>query len=93
MQQYVIAELSARLEQLQAAAVSYDRGELARLRQQVETGPATGLALAMARAIALANGFCWQSLACGDVPAFERQAEIAADLHLFGICAHLLGDP
>ncbi len=92
MQQYLIAELSARLEQLQAAAVRYDSGELTQLRQAIETGPATGLAVATARAISLANSFCWQSLACGDVPAFARQAEIAADLRLFGVCAHLLGD-
>jgi hypothetical protein len=35
---------------------------------------------------------CWRSLACGDIAAFARQAEIAADLRLFGVCAHLLAD-
>jgi hypothetical protein len=82
----------ARLEQLEAVAAHDAAPQVARLRHQVETGPLTGLAPAAARALALADGLCWESLSCGDVAAFTRQAKISADLHLFGACARLLAD-
>jgi hypothetical protein len=40
--------------------------------------------------LVLNEALCWASLARGDVAAFERQAEIAADLDDFGICSRLL---
>ena len=91
-QQYLIGELSVRLEQLQAVATSGAASELARLRHDVEAGPVHALAAATAHAIALANGLCWESLGHGDAAAFARQARVSADLRQFGICAHLLTD-
>ena len=91
-QQYLISELSVRLEHLQAVAASDCAGDVACLRQEVETGQMKGLAPAAARAIALADSLCWRSLACGDISAFARQAEVSADLRLFGVCARLLAD-
>jgi hypothetical protein len=91
-QQYLIGELSVRLEQLQAVAADGAAREVARLRHQVETGPATGLAPAADHALTLADGLCWESLSRGDVAAFTRQARISADLRLFGVCARLLAD-
>jgi hypothetical protein len=62
------------------------------LRAQVETGPVTGLASATARAMALADELCWDSLSRGDVAAFAAQAMILAELRQFGIGVRLLGD-
>jgi hypothetical protein len=90
--QYLVGELSVRLEQLQAAAADGDAQRVARLRQQVETGPQAGLAPAVARALALADGLCWESLSRGDILAFSRQARVSAELRMFGICARLLRD-
>jgi hypothetical protein len=91
-QQYLVGELSVRLEQLQAATANDVARDVARLRHQVETGPLTQLAPAAARALALADGLCWNSLSSGDMAAFTRQARISADLRLFGVCARLLAD-
>lgn len=91
-QQYLIGELSVRLEQLQAVAASGSAADVACLRREVETGPVAALAPAAAKAIALADSLCWQSLACGDISAFCSQAAVSADLHLFGVCACLLAD-
>lgn len=90
-QQYLIGELSVRLEWLLSVATDRAGPEIARLRHQVETG-AIGLAPATARALVLADCLCWESLARGDEAAFTRQAEISADLGLFGVCARLLPD-
>jgi hypothetical protein len=46
----------------------------------------------VARALALADGPCWDSLSRGNVGEFDRQARISADLRLFGQCARLLSD-
>ncbi|HEY6275387.1 MAG TPA: hypothetical protein VIX86_03570 [Streptosporangiaceae bacterium] len=90
--QYLIGELTVRLEQL-LATTAWDGGdELARLRHQVETGSLTELASSAARALVLADALCWQSLSRGDTQAFARQAEVSADLRQFGICARLLAD-
>ncbi len=91
-QQYLIGELSVRLERLQAVAASGAAHDVACLRHDVENAAPIALAPAAARAIALADRLCWQSLACGDVCAFSRQAEVSADLRLFGVCARLLAD-
>jgi len=91
-QQHLIGELSVYLERLQAAAEHGAAQDVARLRQLVETGPPAGLAKAAARALALADRLCWQSLSRGDVTAFTRQAKASADLRQFGVCAGLLPD-
>ncbi|HTP15229.1 MAG TPA: hypothetical protein VMK13_05275 [Streptosporangiaceae bacterium] len=91
-QQYLIGELSVRLEKLQAATADDAARDVARLRWDVEAGPVTGLASAADRALALADGLCWQSLTRGDIAAFTAQARISADLRLFGVCARLLAD-
>jgi hypothetical protein len=67
---YLIAELSVRLGELQATAVHDAAPELAALRQQVETGPPPGLRAAAVQALALADRLCWQSLSRGDIAAF-----------------------
>ncbi len=90
--QYLIGELSVRLEQLQSVAVGREVRDVARLRYEVENGGTGGLGRAAARAIELADGLCWRSLARGDMAAFSSQAGISAELRLFGACARLLGD-
>lgn len=90
--QYLIGELSVRLEQLQSAAVGGEVRDVARLRYEVENGGTGGLGPAAARAIELADILCWRSLARGDIAAFSSQAGISADLRLFGTCARLLAD-
>jgi len=89
MQDYLIGELSARLERLQAASAGA-AADLARLRRRVETRPAAELAGETAQALALADRLCWESLSGGDTIAFDRQAAVSADLRVFGICAGLL---
>jgi hypothetical protein len=89
--QYLIGELSVRLEQLQATT-GRAAPDVARLRTEVETGPLTGLAWATARAMALADELCWDSLARGDAAAFADQAKISAELRQFDIGVRLLGN-
>ncbi len=90
--EYLVGELSVRLEQLQAVATTDTARDVVCLRHEVEAGSLTALAPAAERAIALADSLCWESLATGDIPAFCRQAEVSADLHLFGVCARLVGE-
>jgi hypothetical protein len=91
-QEYLIGELSARLEQLLTAATSESANEISRLRGEVETSPAGLLPLATERALALADVLCWDSLGRGDSEAFARQAWISADLWLFGVSARLISE-
>jgi hypothetical protein len=88
---YLIGELSVRLERLQSASAG-PTADLARLRRQVEARPATELPAETAQALALADRLCWDSLSRGDAAAFSRQAAISADLRVFGICARLLDE-
>jgi len=92
-QQYRRGELSAILGELQAA-VADDAGvrDLVRLRREVETGPLPGLASAAARALELADGWCWDSLMRGDSAAFARQGAICGVLWEFAVSAGLLED-
>lgn len=46
----------------------------------------------MAQALALADQVCWDSLSRGDARAFDRQAAICTELHLFGACAGLIDE-
>jgi hypothetical protein len=89
--QYLIGELSLRLERLQAVTRHPAAREIADLRYQVETGPVSWLAAGLARALALADQACWDSLDRGDAASFARQATVGADLRLFGECARLTG--
>ena len=89
--QYLIGELLVRLEQLQATT-GQPVPDAARLRAEVENGPLAGLASATARAVALADELCWDSLSRGDAAGFDAQAKILAELCQFGIAVRLLGD-
>jgi len=89
--EHLAGELSVRLEQLQAATAT-PVIELAQLRHQVEEGPATELDQELARALAVADRLCWDSLSGGDIAAFARQAQVCADLRLFAACARLTDD-
>jgi hypothetical protein len=89
-QQYLIGELSVCLEQLQAATAQGAAQDVARLRHQVEMGPPAGLGVAALRALALADGLCWESLSRGDIAAFTRQSKVSAELRRLGVCARLL---
>jgi hypothetical protein len=91
IQDYLIGELSARLERLQSASAG-TAADLARLRRQVETLSAAELPAETARALALADRLCWDSLSSGDTATFDRQAAISADLRMFAICARLLDE-
>jgi hypothetical protein len=92
-QEYLVGELSARLGQLQTVAPHPAvRDDVACLRRQVEDGPVARLAADLARALALADRMCWDSLSRGDALAFDRQAAVSADLRLFGACARLVDD-
>jgi hypothetical protein len=91
-QEYLIGELALRLGQLQAATRHTAAGDVASLRDQVETRSATWLATEIAQALDLADQLCWDSLSHGDTAAFGRQAAIGADLRLFGTCARLIDE-
>jgi hypothetical protein len=91
-QQYLIGEMSVRLEELQAAADQDASRNVASLRHETETRPPAFLASAAARALALADDMCWDSLSQGDTDAFARQVGISAELRLFGVCAGLLDE-
>lgn len=91
IQEYLIGELSIRLERLQSATAG-TVGDLTRLRQRVESRPAAELPAETAQALALADGLCWDSLSKGDTATFDHQAAITADLRVFGVCARLLDE-
>jgi hypothetical protein len=89
--QYVAGELSVLLAHVQAVAVTEAAGRDAwSLRHAAETEPILALASVTARALALTDGLCWDSLNRGDTAAFTRQATVCAELHEFGLCAGLL---
>jgi hypothetical protein len=86
-----VGELSVRLARLEAATASQPwLRDVARLRLEAETGTFDGLTWVIMRALVLNEELCWDSLQRGDVAAFERQAEIGADLDEFAVCARLL---
>jgi hypothetical protein len=91
-QDYLIGEVSVRLQELEAATRRDTVADLARLRRQVETSPVTALAEELARALAAADLICWESLARGETAAFARQAQVSAELRQFGVCARLIAD-
>lgn len=90
-QQYLAGELSLRLAQLQAADA--DQGsvsEIMHLRHEAETGPISGLASVVMRALHAADDMCWRSLERGDTVTFARDLDLGAELREFGIAAGLL---
>jgi len=91
-QDYLIGEVSVCLQRLEAAAGHEAIGDVVRLRREVEAGPLAGLAAAVARALAVADGLCWASLARRDTEAFTGQAQAAAELRQFAVCARLIAD-
>jgi hypothetical protein len=89
--QYVAGELSVLLAHLQAAATTEAaRRDAWSLRHAAESEPIPALGRVAVRALALAEGLCWDSLTRGDTAAFTRQAAACAELHEFGVCAGLL---
>jgi len=92
-QDYLVGEMSLCLQQLEAATTGREAvADVVRLRHQVETSPPSRLGAAAARALAVADGLCWDSLTRGDMAAFARQAQVSAELRQFGICARLIAD-
>jgi hypothetical protein len=89
--EHLAGELSVRLEQLQAVTGAA-ADDLAQLRHQVEDAPQAKLGRELARALAVADRLCWDSLSRGDIGSFERQARVCADLRVFGACARLTDD-
>jgi hypothetical protein len=89
--EYVAGELSVLLERLQAVTTTEAaKGDVCWLRHAAETEPIRVLDSITVRALALAEGLCWESLNRGDIAAFSRQAMVCAELHAFGVCAGLL---
>jgi len=91
-QQYIAGELSMILGEAQTASTSACARQVRDLRLEVESAPVTVLPSAAARGLALINSLCWESLTRGDAAAFARQAAVCAELHEFGVCAHLLNE-
>ena len=91
--QYVVGELSVLLAQLRAAATNeVSARDVTLLRREAETLPPSALISVAARAVALADQMCWNSIVLGDSAAFDRQAVACAMLYEFGVCAGLLED-
>ena len=89
--QYLAGELSVLLGHLQAVTFTEAAGRDAWfLRHAAETEPIPALGSVTVRALALADGLCWDSLNRGDTAAFTRQVAVCAELHEFGVCARLL---
>lgn len=92
-QQYLAGELSLRLALLQDFATEQGfQRDAARLRKAAETGPLTSLSAVLARALALSDSLCWDSLDRGAGAAFISEATIAGELYEFGVCARLIDD-
>jgi hypothetical protein len=92
-QDYLVGEMSVCLQHLEAATAGQEAAaDVVRLRRQVETSPPSSLAAEAARALAVGDGLCWDSLTRGDTAAFARQARVSAELREFGICARLIAD-
>jgi hypothetical protein len=93
-QQYLAGEFSLLLAQLQAVATDPSSARaLARLRREVETHPPAALAVELIRTLEVTDELCFDSLARGDVKAFDCQAATVAQLREIGVCAGLLDEP
>ena len=92
-QQYLTGELSMRLAQLQTVAINRAFAHaIAHLRQEAETSRPSALGAVLISTLEVTDRLCWDSLARGDVTAFNSQAASAAELHEFGVCAGMLED-
>jgi len=92
-EQYLVGELSVLLARLQAVTADTDlAASVARLRREAELRAPWDLVDVERRALSVADDVCWQSLARGDLAAFERQAAIASQLLEFGVCSGVLRD-
>jgi hypothetical protein len=92
-QHYQAGELSLLLARLQAVATDEAAArDVAALRHQTEAGPLWGLGSVVARALALTDTLCWDSLQRGDGAAFTSQAAMCAELCQFAIYAGLLDE-
>ena len=79
------------LAQLQAVTTTEAAGrDASSLQHAAETEPIPALGSVTVRALALAEGLCWDSLNRGDTAAFTSQAAVCAELYKFGVCAGLL---
>ena len=92
-QQYLAGEFSLLLAQLQAVTDPSSARALARLRREVETHPPAALAVELIRTLEVTDELCFDSLARGDVKAFDCQAATVAQLREIGVCAGLLDEP
>jgi hypothetical protein len=93
-QQYLAGEFSLLLAQLQAVATDPSSARaLGRLRREVETHPSAALAAELIRTLEVTDELCFDSLARGDVAAFDCQTATVAQLREFGVCAGLLDEP
>jgi hypothetical protein len=93
-QQHLAGEFSLLLAQLQAVATDPSSARaLARLRREVETHPPAALAVELIRTLEVTDELCFDSLARGDVKAFDCQAATVVQLREFGVCAGLLDEP
>ena len=93
-QQYLVGELSELLGLLEVSVPGGGSSarRVARLRREAENRGPAGLAGMAVRAVAMADALCWEALGRGDVAAFAREAEVAAELQRFGVCAGLLDE-
>jgi hypothetical protein len=92
-QEYLAGELSQLLGELQALAANRKSArDLACLRREAETWPLPALRSVTARALALTDGLCWESLEGADATTFTRQAALSVEMHVLGVCGGLLDD-
>lgn len=89
-QQYLVGEVSMLLARIEAAMPGDHARDVARLRQDAETHPPTELRWIALRALRVVEDECWDAIDHGDTAAFARQADLAAELHDFGMCAGFL---
>jgi len=92
-EQYIIGELSVRLDQLEGVAPSNESAvEFARLRVRAETAPFEALPTIALQALQVLRELCRDSLVRGDLQALTAQATMAAELREFAVSARLLAD-
>ena len=90
-QQYLLGEVLLILADLQAAASAPKAADdVEALRHTAENVPLGALPVIVERAEWLVDAWCWDSLARGDVDAFDRQAAAGAELFEFGVCSGLI---
>jgi hypothetical protein len=92
-QHNLVGELSELLGLAQAVAPGTASSRvILRLRHEGERTAPAELADVVTRALALLDVLCWEALSRGDMVAFVRHCEIAAEIRLFGVCASLLAE-